>query len=137
MRRVFGVDVDEGDRDLVPAELPRGQHGVVAREDLHRRAVDDDRAVLAVALETLLDRPEVPAARVVGMRAEAAEGDVVRVEGEGGGHVPGGLSDAPLAFADPSRQIATIPAMSEPSLTGACLRGTARFELSEWACSAG
>jgi hypothetical protein len=69
------VDVHADDRKVLPAELPRGDQPVVSGEDLHRPAVDDERLILPVALEALLDRVEVTSARVLGVGAELGEAD--------------------------------------------------------------
>ena len=63
-------------------ELDGRLHCVVAGEDLVVAAVDDDRPVLAVDLEALLDRCDVPAAGVAGVGAELGDRDRVGAEGE-------------------------------------------------------
>jgi hypothetical protein len=46
---------------------------VVSGKDLHGLAADDDRPVLAVLLEALLDRSDVPAARVSRERSQVID----------------------------------------------------------------
>jgi hypothetical protein len=83
-RRVV-IDIDPGDGDLLPAELPGGRVGVVARQDLVaaagvRALVDDDRTVLAVGRQRLGDGGEVAVAGVPVVRRQVPDGDGERQE---------------------------------------------------------
>jgi hypothetical protein len=73
--RLLVVDVQEGGGDLFPAQVLGRLQRVVSGQHLHGRAVDDDRAVLAVGLEAGLDGLDVAAAGVVRVGAQLSERD--------------------------------------------------------------
>jgi hypothetical protein len=64
------VDVHELHGHVFPAELTRRRQGVVASQHLHRWPVDDERAVLRIRGEAVLDRLDVPTPRIAIERAK-------------------------------------------------------------------
>ena len=66
---------------MLPAESLRGLPGVVAGQDLARADAGDDRPVLAVLAQGLLDRFKVPATRVVSVGPHIVDGNDQRRQG--------------------------------------------------------